>query len=226
MRGSAPTCNKTEIIKNTEKHVRETLEKDSSGHDWWHVERVRKLALQIAEQENNGGYLCKFTVELAALLHDIADHKFHGGDETIGPKTARTWLESQNVEESIIVSVCDIIKHISFKGAHVDDTEMSPEGKVVQDADRLDAIGAIGVARAFAYGGYKGHAMHDPDQKLVLHKTKESYKANKSTAINHFYEKLLLVKDRINTQTGKKIAQQRHNYMLEFLKTFENEWGP
>lgn len=193
--------NKKEIIQKTEQYARETLEKDSSGHDWWHVERVRRLALQIAQHEN----VCTFTVELAALLHDIADSKFHDGDEEIGPRTARNWLESLNVEPAVVDNVCDIIKKISFKSAHIADKAMSPEGSVVQDADRLDAIGAIGVARVFAYGGYKGHTM--------------------SASIDHFYEKLLLVKNRINTETGKTIAQERHNYMLEFLKTFESEWN-
>ena len=216
--------NKKEIIEQTEQYVKETLAKDCSGHGFWHVERVRKLALQISDHEQ--AEHDKFTVELAALLHDIADYKFHGGDDEAGPRVSRSWLENfKTVPEKTINAVCEIIRHLSFKGANVEQKQLSIEGQIVQDADRIDAIGAIGVARVFAYGGHKGHKMHDPAISPVLHDSPEAYKTNKSTSVNHFHEKLLLLKDRINTGPGKKLAQERHDYMVDFLKTFEKEWN-
>lgn len=208
------------IIAQTEAYVRETLINGGAGHDWWHVYRVWKNALHIARTEP----VDLFVVELAALLHDIADHKFHGGDETIGPKTARVWLEKLNVEESVIAHVTKIIASLSFKGAKVATPMRTIEGMVVQDADRLDAIGAIGIARAFAYGGSKGRLLHDPNVPVELHESFETYKNSPAPTINHFYEKLLLLKDLMNTETAKKIAIQRHMYMENFLKQFYAEW--
>jgi len=184
------------------------------------VYRVWKLAKLIAQKEGADF----FVVELTALLHDIADWKFHDGDDTVGPRVARAWLESQNVEEKVIEHVCRIIKDMSFKGAAVATPMKTLEGMVVQDADRLDAIGAIGIARCFAYGGCKGFAMHDPEQKVVAHQTFEQYKGNTSTSLNHFYEKLFLVKDRINTKTARVLASKRHEYMQKFVETFLHEW--
>lgn len=194
---------------------------DSSGHDWWHIHRVWHNALAIAGHE----VVDTTVVQLAALLHDIGDWKFHDGDETAGPRLARQWLEGQQVDEVTIAHVCDIIANLSFKGAGVEVPTLSLEGQVVQDADRLDAIGAIGIARAFAYGGSKGRQMHDPDAAPTMHATFEQYKANTGTTINHFHEKLLLLKDRLNTPTARAMAERRHAFMLEFLREFEAEWG-
>jgi len=213
--------NQEEIIRKTAEYVRATLEGEASGHDWWHAYRVWKVAQTIGKQE--GADL--FVVELAALLHDIADWKFHDGDETVGPQKARTWLTSLHVQKDIIDHVCEIIETVSFKGAGVATPMRTLEGKVVQDADRLDAIGAIGIGRCFAFGGSKGRLMYDPQQKVLLHESAESYKKNDSTSLNHFYEKLFLVKDRINTKTARDIAQQRHEYMKVFVKRFLDEWN-
>ena len=209
-----------EVISKTEFYVRNELANDSSGHDWLHVYRVWKTAQKLAEKEHADSTV----VQLAALLHDIADWKFNDGNENIGPQKARAWLEQLRVEEHIIAHVCQIIKDLSFKGAHVKTAMKTKEGMIVQDADRLDALGAIGVARTFAYGGHKGREMHDPNIKPELHSTFEGYKNGKSPTINHFYEKLLLLKDRMNTQTAKVIAEQRHAYMEEYLKRFFDEW--
>jgi uncharacterized protein len=209
-----------EIIAQTEAYVREALAIGGAGHDWWHVYRVWKNALHIAEQET----VDLFVVELAALLHDIADHKFHGGDESIGPKTARAWLERLKVEEAIILHVTEIIASLSFKGAKVATPMRTLEGMIVQDADRLDAIGAIGIARAFAYGGSKGRLLHDPNVPIEYHTSFETYKNSPAPTINHFYEKLLLLKDRMNTATGRTLAQERHAYMENFLAQFYAEW--
>lgn len=166
----------------------------------------------------------EFVVELAALLHDIADWKFHGGDENAGPDKARRWLESQHVDEPTIERVCQIIKTVSYKGAGVSTPMKTSEGMIVQDADRLDALGAIGIARTFAYGGHKGRAIYDPNEPPQMHETFEQYKNSQGHTINHFYEKLLLLKDRLNTQTAKKIAAARHKYMEDFLSQFFAEW--
>jgi uncharacterized protein len=211
-----------EWISRTEGFVREKLPIDATGHDWHHVFRVRRNALAIATTEN----VDLLVVELAALLHDIADHKFHGGDETAGPRTARRWLESLGgVPEQIIDQVCQIIARLSFKGAAVAQEPLSLEGQVVQDADRLDALGAIGIARAFAYGGSKGRPLHDPDVPPEQHSSFEAYKKGAGPTLNHFYEKLLLLKDRFNTAAGRRLAEERHAYLVEFLRRFLAEWA-
>ncbi len=211
-----------DIIAKTESHVRSVLEGDGSGHDWWHIGRVRNTALRLADLEADAD---RFVVELAALLHDIADWKFHGGNENAGPDAARAWLESQSVEEAVIAHVCDIIAHISYKGAGVATSMSTKEGMIVQDADRLDAIGALGIARAFAYGGHKSRALWNPEEAVTLHGSFEEYKKNTGSTIAHFHEKLLLLKDRMNTDAGKKLAEGRHRYMLAFLSEFHDEWN-
>ena len=212
---------KPDLIERTAQHVRQTLEGDSSGHDWHHITRVLNNAVTIGEAEQAD----LVVVQLAALLHDIADWKFHGGDDSAGPKAARQWLESQNVDEATIVRVCDIIAGLSFKGAKVATPMSTLEGQVVQDADRLDAIGAIGIARAFAYGGHAGRAMHDPDSPPVQHNSFQAYKSSKGPTINHFYEKLLLLKDRMNTASARRLAAERHAFMEQFLQRFHAEWN-
>jgi uncharacterized protein len=209
-----------EVIKKTEEYVKSIQQGDSSGHDWWHSDRARKLALHIGRKENADLYV----VELSALLHDIADYKLHGGDEEIGPKTARVWLEKSAVEESIISHVYQIIKDLPFPGAGESSRARTIEGKVVQDADWLDALGAIGIARALIFAGSSQRGLYNPEKKPELHKSFEEYKKNKTDAINHFYEKLLLVKDKLNTATAKKIAAKRHTIMEEYLKQFFIEW--
>lgn len=213
--------NKQHIISNTETFVKSTLKNAEGGHDWFHILRVWNNAKQIALHENVDGFI----VELGALLHDIADSKFHNGDETIGPKIAREFLETQQVDTSIIEHIVRIISNISYKGGNFNQKFTSPELDVIQDADRLDAIGAIGIARCFNYGGFKNRPLYNPEIKPNLNLTKEEYKNSKSPTINHFYEKLLLLKDRMNTKTGKKIAEERHQYMEVFLQQFYNEWN-
>ncbi len=212
--------NKAEIIQKTVGYVKETLAGDSAGHDWYHIERVWKNALLIGRGEQAD----MFVVELAALLHDIADHKFHGGDTEIGPRTALAWLEKLEVEEAIVSHVVEIIRSLSFKGANVPTPMRTLEGMIVQDADRLDAIGAIGIARAFAYGGYKGRMLYDPKMPPEAHDSFDAYKSSNTATINHFYEKLLLLKDRMNTETAKKLAAGRHAHMQAFLDQFYAEW--
>ena len=212
---------KKTIISQTITFVKQQLKGDATGHDWWHVHRVWHMALTLAEKE--GADL--FVVQLAALLHDIADWKFHAGDDKKGGVIARQWLESLGLEEKVIGHVCQIVSDISFKGASVATHMKTIEGKVVQDADRLDALGAIGIARAFAYGGYKGRPMFNPKIEPVLHQSFDQYKANKGTTINHFHEKLFLLKDRMNTTAAKRIAEERHCYMEEFVGRFKKEWG-
>jgi uncharacterized protein len=210
----------TEIIDRTADHVTTVLTGEGSGHDWWHIERVWRMARRIGQAE--GADL--LVVELAALLHDIADWKAHGGDSTVGPEKAMAWLNSLDVDPAIARNTCQIIADISFKGARVEQPMLSLEGKVVQDADRLDAIGAIGIARAFAYGGSKGRVIHDPTCTPVDHQTADSYLNNNGATINHFYEKLLLLKDRMNTATGKAIAEKRHKFLEDYLRRFYEEW--
>lgn len=210
-----------DIIGKTEAHVHKVLEGDGSGHDWWHIDRVRNTAMHLAEIESDAD---RFVVELAALLHDIADWKFHGGNENAGPDAARAWLESLSVEEAVVAHVCDIIAHISYKGAGVATPMSTKEGMIVQDADRLDAIGAIGIARAFAYGGHKNRALWNPEESVTMHRSFEDYKKNTGSTIAHFHEKLLLLKDRMNTDAGKKMAEGRHEYMVSFLGQFHAEW--
>jgi uncharacterized protein len=212
--------NTTQIIKNTEVFVKETLKNAEGGHDWFHILRVWNNAKLIAENEN----VDVFIVELGALLHDIADSKFYNGDETIGPKMARTFLENENVDNHVIVHVENIISNISYKGGNFEQKFNSPELDVIQDADRLDAIGAVGIARCFNYGGFKNRPLYNPKIAPKLNQTKEEYKNSEAPTINHFYEKLLLLKDKMNTKTGKKIAENRHLYMQNFLQQFYDEW--
>ena len=212
---------KAAIIHQTKEHVRQLFEGEGTGHDWWHIERVRAMAVRIAKEEQAD----EFIVELAALLHDIADHKFHGGDTTIGPEKAGQWLNSLSVDAKHIQHICEIVEQVSFKGAHVDTPMSTLEGEIVQDADRLDAIGAIGIARAFAYGGYKQRELYNPFIKPELHSSFEAYKKTNSPSLNHFYEKLFLLKDRMHTQTGKRIAQERHHFMEQYVTRFLSEWG-
>jgi len=209
------------IIDATVKFVRDTLKDAEGGHDWWHIQRVWTNAKLIAQTEN--AHL--LTVELAALLHDIADSKFHNGDEEIGPFTAGQFLRSINVDAAVIEHVQQIIRHISFKASFNKATFHSTELAIVQDADRLDAIGAIGIARAFTYGGFKGRELFNPEIKPNLNMTREEYKNTTAPTINHFYEKLLLLKDKMNTETGKKLALQRHEFMEAYLQQFYMECG-
>ncbi|MFY7670523.1 HD domain-containing protein [Tenacibaculum sp. MEBiC06402] len=213
--------NKSEIIQNTIDFVKETLKNAEGGHDYFHIERVYKNSLTIAEKEEGADL---FIVSLGALLHDIADSKFHNGDETIGPKVATEFLKSHNVDSQSIEHVKNIIENISFKGGNFKQNFKSLELDIVQDADRLDAIGAIGIARCFNYGGFKNRALYDPEVKPNLNMTKEEYKKSTAPTINHFYEKLLLLKDKMNTKSGKEIAVQRHQFMEQFLTQFFNEW--
>lgn len=207
------------IIEKTVAFVRKTLENAEGGHDWWHIHRVWTNARHIAQTER-----CNLLiVELAALLHDIADSKFHKGDEEIGPKTAGKFLRSINVDAQIIEHVQQIIRNISFKSGFDKLSFRSKELAIVQDADRLDAMGAIGIARAFSYGGFKGREIYNPEVPPNLNMTKEEYKNSASPSINHFYEKLLLLKDKMNTTTGKRLAEQRHNFMEQYLKEFYTE---
>lgn len=208
------------LIQKTVSFVKSELEEAESGHDWWHIYRVWQLSKHIAKQEN----VNLLVVELGALLHDIADSKFHGGDETAGPKIARSFLKYEGVPEDVIEHVENIIKHISFKGGNHEQVFHSPELAVVQDADRLDAMGAIGIARTFNYGGYKNRAIYDPSIPPKLNMTKEEYKKSTAPTINHFYEKLLLLKDRMNTETGKSLAIIRHRFMEQYLEEFYKEW--
>ncbi len=209
-----------EIIQNTINFVKNELKDAEGGHDWFHIERVYKNALLISESED----VDKTVVALGALLHDIADSKFHNGDETVGPKLARQFLKSQNFSEEIIDHVVKIIENISFKGGNKSQEFRSNELDVVQDADRLDALGAMGIARTFNYGGFKNRKLYDPKIKPNLNMTPSEYKASDAPTINHFYEKLLLLKDKMNTKTGRKIAEERHQFMEVFLKQFYSEW--
>ena len=208
------------IIDKTCQFVEEKLAGEGSGHDWWHIYRVWNLAKNIAGQE--GANL--IIVELSALLHDIADWKFHNGDDSIGPKLAEQFLVENQVERRVIDPVIEIITSISYKGAGVPTPMNTLEGKVVQDADRLDAIGALGIARTFAYGGHKNRLIYHPEEKPVLHQSFEDYKKNQGHTINHFYEKLLLLKDRMNTASGKRLAEARHQFMQAYLDQFYKEW--
>jgi len=207
------------LITETETFVKSILGDDSSGHDWWHIHRVRKLAIQIGKAE--GADL--FLVELAALLHDIDDWKLTDPQAT--ENRVRSWLEKCGVEHSVSDRVCRIIEGVSFKGAGVDTSTADQECRVLQDADRLDAIGAIGIARTFAYGGSRGRGIYDPAIPPVNHADFENYKKSNGPTINHFYEKLVLLKDLMQTNTGKIIAKQRHEYMLGFLDQFFREWN-
>lgn len=211
-----------QLVQHTITFVKEELQNAEGGHDWFHIERVFNTSNLLLKHEEGNTLI----VQLAALLHDIADPKFHDGDENIGPKTARNFLESQSVETKTIEHVVNIIKHMSFKNSLETEgtTFTSKELQIVQDADRLDAIGAIGIARAFNYGGFKNRELHNPDVPPNLNMSKEDYKKSTAPTINHFYEKLLLLKDKMNTETGKKLAEERHQFMLDYLDQFYKEW--
>lgn len=211
-----------QIVDRTAEYLESKFSGEGSGHDYWHMYRVWQLAKHIGKSEAGVDH---FTLELAALLHDIADWKFHDGDEEAGPRAAREWLEGQAVDNTIIEQVEDIIRTVSFKGANVKTEMKTIEGRIVFDADKLDAIGAIGIARTFAYGGMKGRAIYDPERPPEDHADAKAYMQSDGPTINHFYEKLLLLKDRMFTETGRQIAQQRHEIMEAFLKEFYAEWN-
>ena len=212
--------NHSELINNTIRFVKSQLENAEGGHDWFHIQRVYKNALTIASEEN-----CNLVVvKLGALLHDIADSKFHNGDETIGPNKARQFLESENVDPETITHVVAIISNLSFKGGNFENTFRSIELDIVQDADRLDAIGAIGIARTFNYGGFKNRALYNPNIPPNTKMTQEEYKKSEAPTLNHFYEKLLLLKDKMNTKKGQDLALTRHRFMEHFLSQFYAEW--
>lgn len=209
------------LVDKTILFVKDTLQNAEGGHDWFHIERVYKNAVKIAESENN----CNLEiVKLGALLHDIADSKFHNGDETIGPKVAKQFLEKEGASTEIINHVIAIIENISFKGGNFNQKFTSKELDIIQDADRLDAIGAIGIARTFNYGGFKNRSLYNPNIAPKLNMSKEEYKKSDAPTINHFYEKLLLLKDKMNTETGRKLAENRHKFMEQFLAQFYSEW--
>jgi uncharacterized protein len=207
-------------LQKTEEMVKAKFAGEGSGHDWWHIKRVHDVALHLAEGEGAD----RFITAMGAWLHDIADHKFHGGDYTVGPATARRWMEELGCRAHDISHVVDIVSQVSFKGAQVETPMSSIEGACVQDADRLDAIGAIGIARCFAYGGHVGHSLYTPDEGHEAHTSFEDYMKSEASSIGHFYEKLLLLKDRMNTTTGQTLAEKRHSFMENFLEEFYAEW--
>lgn len=211
----------TDKIEKTILFVKETLKNAEGGHDWFHIYRVWNNAKKIARSEKAD----LFIVEMAALLHDIADSKFHGGDEKIGPQIARRFLDQLSIDAKSVDHIIKIIENVSFKGGNFTTEFNSIELQVVQDADRLDAMGAIGIARTFNYGGFKNRELYNPEIKAQLNMSKEAYKNSTAPTINHFYEKLLLLKDRMNTNTGKKMALKRHQFMESFLEQFYEEWG-
>ncbi len=213
--------NTENLINKTRLHVEKEMTGDGSGHDWWHVFRVWSIARKLGQAEGAD----PATVELSALLHDIADWKFNDGDDSAGPKQAGEWLRANSAEPKLIDDVCEIISTLSFKGAGVATPMRTIEGKVVQDADRLDAIGAVGIARTFAYGGHKNRLMYHPDESPVLHQSFDDYKKNTGHTINHFREKLLLLKDRMNTDSAKRVAEKRHLFMEDYLDQFFKEWN-
>ncbi len=208
------------LIERTAQMLRERFAGEGSGHDWWHIYRVWQNARAIGQAEQ----VDMTVVELAALLHDIADWKFHDGDLEAGPGAAREWLESLEAEPTLIEHVCAIVGAVSFKGAAVPTPMRSREGQVVQDADRLDALGAIGIARAFAYGGSRERPLYEPGHAPELHNNAEAYRQSQGSTINHFYEKLLLLKDLMYTETARQLASQRHAFMEQFLDRFFREW--
>lgn len=212
----------TQIVEETIAFVKETLKGAEGGHDWFHIQRVFKNTLLIAKDEK----VDVLVVSLGALLHDIADSKFNNGDETVGPKIASEFLTSLGARKKIVDHVVKIIENISYKSS-LDPKKLftSKELQVVQDADRLDAIGALGIARAFNYGGFRNRELYNPEIAPNLQMTKEEYKASKTPTINHFYEKLLLLKDKMNTESGKRLAKKRHQFMLEYLEQFYREWN-
>ena len=209
-----------DLIERAAHFARERMQGDGSGHDWWHVERVRRTALRLAEQEHADAIV----VELAALLHDVWDHKLYDGDASVAPREVHRWLTEAGAAPALADHVAEIVGDLSFKGADVPTPMRTREGAVVQDADRLDAIGAIGIGRAFAFGGSRGRAMHDPDAPAVRHATFTAYAAAAGTTVNHFPEKLLLLRDRMNTAAGRRLAESRHRFMEDFLQRFMDEW--
>lgn len=219
--GAGIVRRRMDLITATADHVRAQCEGESSGHDWWHIHRVWRSAHALCDEETGAD---RTVVELAALLHDIADAKFHDGDETIGATTAAAWLRSLGAPEETVERVAEIVANVSYKGAGVADKVTSLEQRIVQDADRLDAIGAIGIGRAFAYGGWDNRQMHVPGEEPVLHATTEAYRAAKGTTVNHFHEKLLLLGDRMTTDAGRRLAAERIAYMEAFLERFHAEW--
>lgn len=210
----------SDLVNRVAAHIKARFLAESSGHDWHHIDRVRRLACRIAEQEGADREIA----ELGALVHDIADWKFHGGDDSVGPREAQALLAREGATPEVIAAVVDIVPSISYKGAGVATPMRSLAGQCVQDADRLDAIGAIGIARCFAYGGHAGRPLHDPDEAPVLHQSAAAYKASKGASLNHFYEKLFLLKARMNTASGRALAEERHRYMEEFVARFLAEW--
>ena len=213
--------NKKKVIEEIKKYLKKNFKPDVTSHDWYHFWRVWKMAKEIAKKE--GGNL--FIIESAALLHDIADYKFNKGDDKAGGKTARVLLEKLNVDKKSIEQICQIIDNVSFKGAGIKNGIKTKEGMIVQDADRLDVMGAMGIARTLAYGGFTKRELYNPEIKPKLYKTFEEYKNNRSSSINHFYEKLLLLENRLNTKTAKKIGKKRHLFMENYLKQFFKEWN-
>ena len=205
------------VLEKTEKFIQNYFEGEGTGHDWWHIYRVRKMALKLAQTEGGDVYI----IEMAALLHDLDDWKLNGSAK--GSKTEE-WLNQLNVSKEEVVRIVEVIEQVSFKGARVKNNAISVEAQIVQDADRLDAIGAIGIARTFAYGGSKNRLIHHPEAKPVLHETFEAYKKNAAPTINHFYEKLLLLKELMNTNSAKEIAKVRHRFMEDYLAQFYAEW--
>ena len=214
------------LIESTAAHVRAEMIGEGSGHDWWHVYRVWQTAKRLAAAEiASGAEVDTEVVELAALLHDLGDHKFHGGDTSVAPRMTRDWLTDLHADAELIEQVAEIVATLSFKGANVATPMTTLEGQIVQDADRLDAIGAIGVARAFAYGGHKGRELYNPDIPPQLHDDFDQYASSTAPTINHFYEKLLLLKDRLNTTSAKQVAEGRHRFLSQFLDQFFVEWN-
>ncbi len=211
-----------ELVAATALHMEQLFDGEGSGHDWWHIRRVWQMALTIGSAEKAN----LLVVQLAALLHDVADWKFNKGDEEAGPHEAAKWLSELGAKEDIIERVCQIIREVTFKGAGVETKPSSLEAAVVQDADRLDAIGAIGVGRAFAYGGHQNRSMYNPHRSPQLHASFEDYKKDEGATLNHFYEKLFLLKDRLTTPTGKTLAAKRHQFMEQFVMQFLQEWHP
>lgn len=213
--------NKKKIVSKAMADLRHKFVKESSGHDWWHIERVFNNAIAIAKKERGADL---FIVQLGALFHDVADYKFHSGDDKVGGKVAAQWLTRAGVDAETIKNIVHIVDNVSFKGIGVKPSMRSIEGKIVQDADRLDAIGALGIARAFAYGGNKKRPLYNPEGKARTHKNFDSYKKGSDSTIHHFYEKLLHLKNLMNTKTGKKMAAQRHKFIENYLKEFYAEW--
>lgn len=211
---------KSEVVKKTREHIKKLMSGEGTGHDWFHIDRVVKNAKLISKKEGGDAFI----IELAALLHDIADWKFHDGNTKIGARKAEEWLKKLGVKTKDIQKIVEIVEHISYKGGTNTHSMQSIEGKIVQDADRLDAIGALGIARVFAFGGSMKRAIHDPLNKPKLLKSFEAYKKRTQTSINHFYEKLLLLRNKMNTKTGKQLAQKRHEFMEKYLDQFYKEW--